>query len=278
MAVCKWRGRAPSARARSCILAAISASPSWNDRSWARPPHEKVKTIWPQLHAHELTPDHQTTTFYNKNNWCLCTSIIAFMTIPAPFTIAVEGCCNKSNSRTKWKRCYIKIIITQAHEVLSLKMGSFRPLPPPFFGGSTSGVYADWLAANNHVLCSWTKYGWADDVVQVVKNEMWASEVGFACLTWLYGLFFWTLVSLKNAYTSCGRPTQNFIGRFWLGSVRSASKLNSKCTQMKCEMNCITMHKCTFINVPQCTPNSPNTLASASLVKGKLKKTYPELL
>ena len=42
--------------------------------------------------------------------------------------------------------------------------------------------------ANNHVLCSCAKYSWADDTVQVVKNEMWASEVCFACLTWLYGL------------------------------------------------------------------------------------------
>ena len=41
-----------------------------------------------------------------------------------------------------------------------------------------------WRAANNQVICSW-----ADDTVQVAKNEMWASEVCFACLTWLYGLF-----------------------------------------------------------------------------------------
>ena len=33
-----------------------------------------------------------------------------------------------------------------------------------------------WRAANNHVLCSCTKYSWADDVVQVAKNEMWARE------------------------------------------------------------------------------------------------------
>ena len=38
-------------------------------------------------------------------------------------------------------------------------------------------------AVNNHVLCSWVQYSWADDMVQVAKNEMWASEVCFACLT-----------------------------------------------------------------------------------------------
>ena len=161
----------------------------------------------------------------------------------------------------------------------SLKMSSFFP---PYFFGSQLLVFMliGWCAANNHVLCSWVKYSWADDMVQVVKNEMWASEVCFACLTWLYELFVRMFISLTNAYmyTSCGRPTLNFIRHFWFGSVCSASKLNSKCPQMNCEMNCITMHKCTFINVPQCTPNGLNTLASASLVKGKLKKTYPELL
>ena len=50
------------------------------------------------------------------------------------------------------------------------------------------------------------------------------------------------LISLTNAYTPA-RPTLNFIECFWLGSVRSAFKLNSKCTQMNYEMNCITMAK-----------------------------------
>ena len=68
----------------------------------------------------------------------------------------------------------------------------------------------------------------------------------FACLTWLYGLFVRTLISLTNAYTDYSRPTLNFIERFRLRSVRSVckwdmTKLNSKLTQM----NCITMHKCT---------------------------------
>ena len=66
-----------------------------------------------------------------------------------------------------------------------------------------------------------------------------------ACLTWLYGLFVRTLISRTNAYAGCGRPALNCIERFWLGSVRSDSKLNSQCTQMNYKMNCITMHKCT---------------------------------
>ena len=104
-----------------------------------------------------------------------------------------------------------------------------------------------WRATNNRILCSWVKYSWADDMVQVAKNEMWKSEVCFACLTWLYELFVQMLISLTNAYTSCGRSTLNFIERFWPGSVHSASKLNSKCTQMNCEMNCIT---CTNVQGP----------------------------
>ena len=106
-----------------------------------------------------------------------------------------------------------------------------------------------WRAANNHVLCSWVKYSWADDMVQVPKkeNQMWASEVCFAYLTWLCGLLVRTLISRTNAYTGCGRPTLNFMEVFWLGSVHSASKLKSKCTQMDYEMNCVTMHRCTEI-------------------------------
>ena len=87
---------------------------------------------------------------------------------------------------------------------------------------------------------------WADDVMRIAKNEMLTTEVCFACLTWLYGLFVRTFIPLTNAYAGCGRPTLNFIERFRLGSVRLASKwditkLNSKLTQM----NYITMHKCT---------------------------------
>ena len=39
------------------------------------------------------------------------------------------------------------------------------------------------------VLSSWAKYCWKDDIVQVAKNEMMASEVCFTCLTWLYNLY-----------------------------------------------------------------------------------------
>ena len=53
----------------------------------------------------------------------------------------------------------------------------------------------------------------------------------------------------------------NHIGRFWLRSVRSASKLISKCTQMNYEMNCIPMHRCTemYRSVLKSTPNDPST-------------------
>ena len=71
-----------------------------------------------------------------------------------------------------------------------------------------------WHAANDHVLCLWAKYSQADGMVQVAKDEMWASEVCFACLTWLYGLFVRTLIPLTIAYTGCGRSTLNFIDRF----------------------------------------------------------------
>ena len=39
-------------------------------------------------------------------------------------------------------------------------------------------ILIGWRAANNHgVLCSWVTYSWADDTVQVAKNEMWASAL-----------------------------------------------------------------------------------------------------
>ena len=83
------------------------------------------------------------------------------------------------------------------------------------FLGSSSSLYADWLAANNHVLCSWVKYSWADDMVQVAKNEMWARvKCALLARLTLYGLFIRTLISLTNAYAGCRRPTLNFIERF----------------------------------------------------------------
>ena len=53
-----------------------------------------------------------------------------------------------------------------------------------------------WHATNNHVLCSWPEYSWTDDILQVAKNQMWASEVCFAYLTWLYGLFVRMLMNI----------------------------------------------------------------------------------
>ena len=99
-----------------------------------------------------------------------------------------------------------------------------------------------WHATNNHILCSWVKYSWADDMVQVAKNEMWASEVCFAYLE--LGSMY-RLLERSHHLQMHTLATLNLIEHFWLGSVHSASKLNSKCTQMNYEMDCITMHKCT---------------------------------
>ena len=62
---------------------------------------------------------------------------------------------------------------------------------------------------------------------RVLKWARYASDVCFACPTWLYKLFVRTLISLTNAYAGCGRPTLNFIERFELGSVRSDSEASS---------------------------------------------------
>ena len=47
------------------------------------------------------------------------------------------------------------------------------------------------------------------------------------CVSGLYHLFSVPLILLTNTYTSCGWTTLNFVERFWfwLGSVRSASKI-----------------------------------------------------
>ena len=55
---------------------------------------------------------------------------------------------------------------------------------------------------------------------------MWASEVRFACLTWLYGLFVRTLISHTNAYAGCARPILNSIERFDLGPCVPTAKLH----------------------------------------------------
>ena len=78
------------------------------------------------------------------------------------------------------------------------------------------------------------------------------------CVSVLYHLFSVPLILLTNAYTGCGGPTLNFVERFWfwLGSVRSASKMtqmNSKeliselqmHSQVNLQVNCIAMYKCT---------------------------------
>ena len=78
---------------------------------------------------------------------------------------------------------------------------------------------------------------WAKYSGQLTCANSEERNVCFACLTWLYGLFVPTLIRLTNEYAGCGRPAVNFIERFQLGSIRSASKwditkLNSKLTQI----------------------------------------------
>ena len=67
-AVCRCRGNAPSARASSCMWAAVSGSPSY-------------KITW----------------FYRQLYELLLTSIIVFIIKPAALTIANEGCWNNLN-------------------------------------------------------------------------------------------------------------------------------------------------------------------------------------
>ena len=62
-----------------------------------------------------------------------------------------------------------------------------------FFGGGEGGQFPvfmliGWCAAN--IICFWMKCSWADDMVQVAKNEMLASEECFACLL---NLALWTV-------------------------------------------------------------------------------------
>ena len=80
------------------------------------------------------------------------------------------------------------------------------------FWGSTSGLYAVWLARRQYVI-----------------NVIWRRRkcgrvVCFACITWLYGLFVRTLISRTDAYDGCDRLTLNIIKRFLFGSLRSDSE------------------------------------------------------
>ena len=58
--------------------------------------------------------------------------------------------------------------------------------------------------------------------VQQAVDKMSTSDVCFSCLAWLYELFVGRLISLTNVCAGCGRPTLNFIERYFLlGSLRS---------------------------------------------------------
>ena len=80
--------------------------------------------------------------------------------------------------------CTFVFLITRAVKHRVLEWSGFCLVFSYFICGRLPVfMQIDWRAANNHVLCSWTKYSWADDMVQVAKNEMWASEVCFALWT-----------------------------------------------------------------------------------------------
>ena len=64
------------------------------------------------------------------------------------------------------------------------------------------------------------------------SKKMATSDLWFVCLAWVHVCLAWLcevflrkLISLTNAYEGCGRPTLNFIERFRLGSVRSATEI-----------------------------------------------------
>ena len=57
-------------------------------------------------------------------------------------------------------------------------------------GGLLVFMLIGWRAANNHVLCSWAKYTWADDSEE--------RNVCFASLTWLCGLFVRMLMNITH--------------------------------------------------------------------------------
>ena len=89
--------------------------------------------------------------------------------------------------------------------------------------GRKSAVLRRWLVRElwaNHVYVR-CRYFYS---ARSCKYEVPRSEM---CVLGLYHLFSVPLILLTNAYTGCGRPTPNFVERFyfWLGSVRSASKI-----------------------------------------------------
>ena len=68
------------------------------------------------------------------------------------------------------------------------------------------------------------------------------------------------LVSLTNAYDSCGRPTLNLIECFWLGSA-STVELKVYSNELWNEL-----HNYALVKVQKCTPMPNQTAASFSFV------------
>ena len=74
--------------------------------------------------------------------------------------------------------------------------------------GSTSGLDADWLARRQQSRSLFV------GEEQITRCKWRRTTVGFSCLTWFFGLFAGTVISVRNAYAGCGRTTLNFIERF----------------------------------------------------------------
>ena len=85
--------------------------------------------------------------------------------------------------------CYVMLRVVLLHTSLV-----FLQIPACFYNST-------WHADAHFIPCSWVKCSWADGMMQVAKNEMWPSEVCFACLTWLYGLFVRMLIVHMSSKT-----------------------------------------------------------------------------
>ena len=105
----------------------------------------------------------------------------------------------------------------------SLKIGSVVVVVVFFLVGVASWHFwgTDWFAGCVPITCIWragkTQYFYS---ARSSKYEVPRSEM---CVSGLYHLFSVPLILLTNVYNGFGRPTLNFVERFWLwlGSVRS---------------------------------------------------------
>ena len=109
----------------------------------------------------------------------------------------------------------------------SLKLGSVVVVVVFFLVGVANrhSWDSDWFAGCVPITCIWragkTQYFYS---ARSSKYEVPRSEM---CVSGLYHLFSVPLILLTNVYNGFGRPTLDFVDRFWLwlGSVGSVSKI-----------------------------------------------------